>query len=193
MTALPAPTERADPARQRLRASTADLHARVDGLFPNGLDSVPTYHRYLLGMHRFAADYEAAIAAAPRHSAWLAVDLHSLALRPLPPVGVMRARSDPAARLGWQYVMAGSALGARQLVRDARRLGFRADGGACFLERHADGDAWSGVQAGLAALAEDGVARAIEGARAAFESVHACFARSFELFPATDARDEATA
>jgi heme oxygenase len=168
------------------------VHGQVDGLFPQGLDSVDAYRRYLLGMHRFAADYECAIDAVPRHSAWLARDLTTLSLLPLAAEGERRQAAGHATRLGWRYVMAGSSMGARALLRDARRLGFDRDLGAHFLDRHATGDDWQRVQAQLEAL-DVGDAlhmrQAEDGARAAFALVRACFERSFDRIPVVHGKE----
>ena len=172
--------------RARLREATAALHACVDGLFPRGLDSLHAYRRYLLGMHRFAADHEFATGAMPRLSSWLAHDLSALQLPPLPADGVRTPLASQDESLGWDYVMAGSSRGARQLVRDARRLGIGEDNGSRFLERHAAGEDWPRVQARLEALdgADARIASAEVGARDAFALVQACFERSFATLPA---------
>jgi len=174
----------------RLRECTADLHARVDGLFPRGLADATTYRRYLLGMHRFASDHETVIGALPLHSARLARDLQAVSLPPLAPDGLRRPLRDPATRLGWDYVMAGSGLGARRLVRDARRLGHDAGNGAAFLEAHAASDEWPALLERLEAFdGAPGAAsaqRTIEGARQAFALVHACMQRAFDRLPLPD-------
>lgn len=176
--------------RARLRDATADLHARVDGLFPNGLDSLHAYRRYLLGMHRFAADHEFATVAMPRLSCWLAHDLSALQLPPLPAQGVRAPLASQDEKLGWDYVMAGSSRGARQLVRDARKLGIGEDSGSRFLERHAAGKDWPHVQARMEALdgADARIANAEIGARDAFALVRDCFERSFACLPSADAQ-----
>lgn len=179
---------RVGAAHARLRAATTDLHAQVDGLFADGLDSACGYRRYVLGMHRFAADYEAAVGIAPRHSAWLAEDLDLLSLAPLAARDAQHLLADAATRLGWRYVMAGSSLGARGLLRDAHRLGHADGRGATFLARHAASDEWTGLRARLQAFdAGDAprMARAEAGARAAFARVHACLQRSFDRLSAT--------
>lgn len=188
----PLPAPRVGAAHARLRSATAHLHAGVDGLFVDGLDSEPRYRRYVLGMHRFAADYEIAVGAAPRHSAWLAGDLAHLALLPLPAGGLQRRASGAAARLGWRYVMAGSSMGARQLLRDARRLGYDAGRGASFLAQHAASDEWASLREclqGLDASDEVQMTGAEAGACAAFALVRTCFERSFDHIPATAAQD----
>lgn len=173
--------------RARLRSATAALHAQLDALFPRGLDSIATYRRYLLGMHRFVVDYEIVVDALPRRSAWLASDLGRLSLLPLVARGRCRKEPHAAARLGWDYVLAGSSLGARSLVRDARRLGFSEHEGARFLAGHARSPDWSELQLRLQALDPDDrtrVAQAEAGAIAAFALVRDCFARSLERIPA---------
>lgn len=180
------------PARIRLRAATAGPHAEVDGLFPQGLDSAHSYRRYVLGMHRFAVDYEIAIGALPRHSAWLARDLASHSLLPLAAAGVRRPLADAASRLGWEYVFAGSSMGARRLLRDAQRLGYGQSHGAHFLARHAASLEWTALQARLEALdPDDGVrmARAEQGALDAFSLVRTCFGRSFDRIPDVSTRE----
>ena len=165
------------------------MHARVDALFPDGLACLDDYRRYLLGMHRFAVDYECAVAALPRHSAWLAADLGTLSLLPLPAQG-QRPPVAHAAQMGWRYVMAGSSLGARVLLRDARRLGFARARGADFLEGHAAADDWTRLQVRLRRFDPGDAPRmaaVVAGARAAFALVHACMERAFHRIPSAAA------
>ncbi|MDH7452138.1 biliverdin-producing heme oxygenase [Luteimonas composti] len=176
------------PAHARLRAATAELHAGIDGLFGNGLDSPGHYRRYVLGMHRFTVDFEIATDALPQQSAWLANDLTWLALDPLAAQGVQHTAADAATRLGWRYVMAGSSMGARGLLRDARRLGHGEGRGATFLSRHAASDDWARLRASLQDFDADDAPRmasAEAGARAAFALVRTCFERSFDRIPST--------
>lgn len=184
-----AASPRAGEARVRLRRATAGLHGRVDAMFPDGLDSLHAYRRYVLGMHRFAADYEIATATPARSSCWLAHDLVALSQPPLPALGVRLPLAEQAERLGWDYVMAGSSLGARVLLREAGRLGFDADHGAAFLARHAGGADWAAVQARLAGLDVDDsrcMALAEAGARDAFALVRTCLERGSEALSLTD-------
>ncbi|MCD9004805.1 biliverdin-producing heme oxygenase [Luteimonas sp. XNQY3] len=176
--------------RHRLRAGTSDLHARVDAWFANGLDTPLAYARYLVAMHRFASDFEIVVGALPRASYWLAGDLRDLSLTPLPPSGVRGYASDADERLGWEYVMAGSSLGARHLLRGVQALGHDGQSGARFLARHAGGDTWRTVLDRLAArsartdLPTTGL---LQGARDAFLLVQSCFERGFDAIPAPDA------
>jgi len=180
--------------RQFLRAGTADLHARVDACFAGGLASRLAYGRYLVGMHRFAADHEIVVDALPRLSFWLAADLQQLRLTPLPPSGYRGRAADAEERLGWDYVMAGSSLGARYLVRGAQALGHDEDAGARFLTRHAASSDWSRVLERLDAYgdcAEAARARLLQGARDAFLLVESCFQRSFGAMPAPPIQEPA--
>lgn len=175
--------------RVRLRHGTADLHAGLDALFPHGLDDRATYRRYLLGMHRFATDYEAVAGIPPRHSAWLARDLAALSWVPPAAAQPRRAPADPATRLGWRYVMAGSAIGARRLVRDAAALGYDGSHGAAFLHAHARSDDWPRLLAELenAAYAPESAQadRIVAGAREAFTRAYACMRHAFDRVPHT--------
>ncbi len=180
--------------RQQLRTRTADLHARLDSRFPQGLTSPETYAGYLVGMHRFASDYEVVVGRLPRQSFWLARDLQHVGLSPIPPSGVCSPLSDPDERLGWDYVMAGSSMGARALVRQARALGHRDDAGACFLAAHADSADWPDVLGRLDASGSPGeatVERMERGARAAFLHACLCFELSFNDCPAPPTRSPA--
>ncbi|MET0329462.1 MAG: biliverdin-producing heme oxygenase [Luteimonas sp.] len=173
--------------RHVLRAGTSDLHARVDAHFADGLGTPEAYARYLVGMHRFAADFEIVIGALPRASYWLAGDLDDLSLAPLPPAGVRGFASDADERLGWEYVMAGSSLGARHLLRDVQALGHTEQTGARFLARHAGGTEWRNVLDRLtarSAYVDLPYTHLLQGARDAFLLVQVCFQRSFDAVPA---------
>jgi len=178
--------------RTWLRTGTSDLHAHVDACFADGLGTRPAYARYLVGMHRFAADFEVVIGALPRHAYWLANDLRHLALAPLSPAGVVAHVRDADVRLGWEYVMAGSSLGARHLLRGVQARGFGEATGACFLSRHAACTDWRSVLDRLAARGGDDAPppALLQGARDAFAHVQACFDRAFEI-PFVDLQEPA--
>jgi heme oxygenase len=97
-------------------------------------------------MHAFVANVESALASAvlgpswrpwrdPARTGWLDEDLAALGLAPLPPGPVLPIETDADAA-GVLYVIEGSALGATQLVGDARALGHQPGAGATFLHRH---------------------------------------------------------
>ncbi|WP_166432824.1 biliverdin-producing heme oxygenase [Luteimonas yindakuii] len=166
--------------RDRLRDATLSAHQRLDGLLASGLADIRTYHGYVRGMHRFIGDAEVVLDEPPLRSLWLARDLVALEQAPLPPRGVLRRVTDADERLGWQYVIAGSSMGARVLVRDARRLGLTAGRGATFLDRHAIDGEWPGVVRQLQALDPTGTREALlaRGAHDAFAAAEACLRRA---------------
>lgn len=179
MTAL----KPAAACRERLREATTAAHQRLDGLLEGGLADIDIYGSYVCGMHRFLCDAEFVLDEPPLRSLWLANDLIALGLAPLPPsAGVCRARDGE--RLGWRYVVAGSSMGARVLMKDARRLGFDADHGARFLSRHAIDGEWPGVLRQLGEV--DGghasqEALVVQGARNAFAAAETCLRRALVL------------
>lgn len=142
----PIPTPAANAAHDALRAATGAAHARVDGVLGGGLHSADDYRAYLRGMHRFVRDGEAALAHVPRALAGqrgrLESDMEALDVVPLPAAAQPAAVVDRPGQLGWSYVVAGSSLGARFLLREVRALGYAAGAGADFLSGHARGDAW---------------------------------------------------
>lgn len=170
--------------RDRLRDATVSAHQRLDGLLAGGLADIDTYHGYLCGMHRFISDAEATLGEPPLRSLWLSGDLVALGLPPLPPLGRVTAIADEDERLGWRYVIAGSSMGARVLVRDARALGFTADHGAGFLARHAIDGEWPGIVRRIGDVADaDREARMCAGALAAFAAADTCLRHALFLDP----------
>jgi heme oxygenase len=106
-----------------------------------------------------------------------AADLH-VSLTPPP---AARFASDVApdrgTALGWLYVAEGSSLGAAILLKAAMTLGLGANFGARHLAGHADGRArhWRTFTAAIdgVALTPEEEARAVAGARDAFDTVAA--------------------
>lgn len=174
---------RTHPAHAALREATAAAHQRLDALLAHGLHDADSYAAYVRAMHRFVSDYEIALGEMPRRSLWLARDLMMLRQIPLPPRGAPAPVSNRDQRLGWEYVLIGSSLGARLLQRDAKRLGYDADSGALFLSRHADGDGWRGLMARMQALPspnERQQAALRRGGLDAFSAAETCFHRALE-------------
>jgi heme oxygenase (biliverdin-IX-beta and delta-forming) len=170
--------------RQILRGETARAHAALEEVVGR-IDSLPSYVRYLRGMHAFRAPIEAALAAVawpPMLGAWrptciapaLAADLADLEAQPLPqrePVSDL----DSAGLLGVLYVLEGSSLGARLIARDARRLGLSDAHGARHLGVQIQAlGTWGALLALLEIPLEDGgpinVASAVAAANAAFDA-----------------------
>lgn len=133
-------------SRGRLREATQGAHARVDACFPDGLDGIGSYRRYLRGMHALAQAIDAGLAAAnldptwrawrhPQRMDWLREDLADLELAPLP-AGPGLALQSGAEAAGALYVLEGSALGATRLLADVRAMGWNETRGARFLHGH---------------------------------------------------------
>lgn len=169
------------PLHQLLRAHTAAAHARVDAGLDGGLRDACAYAAYLDGMAQFldaASDVigdEPWLADARRH---LASDRGHAA-----PVAACTYRDravDPAQRAGWRYVVAGSTLGARLLLRDARALGAGAMRGTAFLASFSSNDAWARCLAQLRDAAFDEAARqrACDAALDAFHAAEAALTRA---------------
>lgn len=150
--------------RQQLRRATAAAHQRVDAVFPDGLVDAGAYRCYLQGMHRLCADILAAGSALPadpqfdderrQRVALLQADLDRLGHAALPP-GPPLPLSSPLEQAAAEYVIGGSRLGARLLLRQARLLGHAsADTGAAFLHWHVRAEAEAGWQALLQRIAQ---------------------------------------
>jgi heme oxygenase len=198
MSAVPTPAVRERgpaPRHAALRAATRDAHARVDALFPQGLQDTADYRVYLRGMHRFSGDLAAGFALAARRDGGgrtarlgadcaaacvlLAADLVALRAAPLPPRHAAPALGDASSRLGWAYVFAGSAHGARMLLRQARALGHDGARGARFLASHSAGEGWAGLLERIERHDGDVAEAALHrGARDAFAHAENCFLRA---------------
>lgn len=165
--------------RWRLRDATADAHARVDARVGDAFHDTAGYAAFLAGMHAFVRCARAVVGDVDDLAACeaaLADDLQVLGVPPLD-IDAVPAPGRDVARLGWRYVVAGSSLGARVLVRRAQVLGFDAGHGARYLALHARGDAWTSLLSTLDGLRPDPAseADACDGARAAFDCAERCF------------------
>lgn len=184
--------EAAATLRQTLRTATRSAHARVDGVLAGGIADLPDYARYLRGMHAFVASAESALRDGAAPDAWdvpawldwLRADLDALGLAPLAPEAM---RIDgPAQSLGVLYVLEGSALGARVLLRDAQSLGLPA---VRFLRSHADGESgerWPRFLIFLQQAASPDAAfrqTMLDAANAAFAVAERCLIRAREAHP----------
>jgi heme oxygenase len=165
---------------ERLRTATRARHEAIDASFPAGLSDGTTYRRYLASLmplaellaHARPGWPEACHALAePRRAELLRADLDALST---PGAAAPRATSAHA-WLGACYVMEGSVLGARRLVRDARRVA-AADpavaGAMRFLEHHVAGARrWPRFMALLGSLPEAAIPELVRGAQEAFDLV----------------------
>ena len=122
----------------RLRSATRAQHARLDGLFPHGIRDDADYRRYLRGMQSVMA---AMSRADPMLARVYARSLRHLDedMRILDCAAAIALTPDIAGRhryWGHRYVIDGSSMGARVLVRDVAALGWTAEQGAAFLAYH---------------------------------------------------------
>lgn len=177
-----------EPLRAQLRDVTKDAHARLDGLMGDGMQDRDQYGAYLRGMHCFVRSLSPSVEAQQHALGWtiadwedaLAADLQALG------AGALASETLPArdrdGALGALYVVEGSALGARLLVRQARALGYSAERGAAFLHAHAEGDHGQRWPRFLALLAgpRDNAARhaACDAALDTFALAERCFRRA---------------
>lgn len=161
-----------------LRTATARQHQDLDAALAGGLDDRDGYVRYLLGMLALVELLATPPAAVDARSAWtqwfdprrgelLRQDLRALGLLPL---AHGLAPLPASCWMGANYVLEGSALGARVLLRAAERLRLREPGlPLAFLQHHARrDDRWPRFLDELQML--DGRLRddAVRGARHAF-------------------------
>ena len=186
---MPDPTSLETPgALARLRRETRSTHEALDRALPDGLRNLPDYVRYLHGMLALAQWLADAWRPAwpQRLGAWrddqrgarLRADLLGLGQAPCPPR--VAAAATPAEWLGGCYVMEGSALGARLLVRDLEHLARERPGVADarrFLDHHAaDPARWPRLRGELDRLPAADVADTVRGAQRGFALVHSQFA-----------------
>lgn len=158
-----------------------------------GLATHADYRAYLHGMHAFVASVVPQVIAhaaawrwpLPDWQASLARDLDAVAPGWIGLEAEAGAPLEPDAAAGALYVMEGSALGARTLLRDAVALGHDAAHGATFLHAHAVGGRgrrWSRFLTLLEDLGR-GLDRrkACAAAEQTFQVAERCFARARDL------------
>jgi heme oxygenase len=175
-----------------LRKATRTLHASLDSSFvPSNLASRSGYVRYLLmncpctwiepaltdaGIHRLLPDWDQR-----QRQLALAADLEALEVTPDPP----RARiieADAGTILGWSYVLEGSRLGARLLLKTVQQSEDRDVSSATrFLRQGVGTDLWGSFKAVLSEIDHDtdAIAKACAAAILAFE----CFKDALSSFP----------
>lgn len=178
--------------RSFLRDQTNELHRELDAVVGVFSDRA-AYARFLQGTFRHRAPVEAALlnADAARISSWqprrlmaeLKADLADLAL-PLPAAEPFDLSNDIAGFLGAAYVLEGSALGARVLVKGVDDLRFGPECGARYLSAQAGSlDSWHMLLVALEGLDRRAWDAAAQSAKAVF--LHAIQAfTSEELAPA---------
>ena len=163
----------------RLRSATRAQHGRLAALFPRGLACDRDYRHYLPGMRAIVAAVVRADASLHRAYAEslqrLDDDLAALGCPAQPPA--CSAIDASLHRLGYRYVIDGSSMGARVLVRDAMALGWTPSRGASFLAYHVRRGhaAWPRLKRTLAATDSTDAGALVTGAVAAFAFVADAF------------------
>lgn len=166
-------------SRFALRELTRDDHEKLDALVGEFTDR-NAYLRYLEGMAAFRGGVERSLAGVDypqtfgdwrpgEISAALAQDLQDLGHdAPRAPIS-FDLPIDSDGLLGVLYVLEGSSLGARLLVRRAAELGLTAEHGARHLaEQTARPDSWQAFVTLLDGIAPSGIEKAARAARMTF-------------------------
>ena len=169
--------------RAVLRAATADAHSRVDEAV-GAFSQTQAYIRYLSGLYAFRAPLEASLEGfdwPSEFGPWrpttiaghLEADLADLGVAP-PPFRVQRANlSQPSAVFGTVYVLEGSSLGARLLLKSAESLGYTASHGAAHLARQsASHQSWRTFLDLLESADEIDMSAVVDAAIETFEAAH---------------------
>lgn len=135
----------AESLRIILRAGTSAIHHQLDSAVGE-FDSTSSYVRYLQKTHRFRSAVEAGLGNGA-DAQWevdpvadlAADDLDDLGVPALPNAGFPKSNWTGASRLGALYVLEGSSLGARLLLRRAEAMGLSSGYGARHLAHQAAG------------------------------------------------------
>ena len=178
--------------RSFLREETSKLHRELDAIV-GGFSNRAAYARFLQGSYRHRAPVEAALsdAAAMGGSSWQPRKLLPELEADLADLTLARSASEPfhlsndmAAFLGAAYVLEGSALGARVLVKGVAALGFGPENGARYLSAQAASlDSWRTLLVALEGLDRLAWDAAAQSAKAVFLHAFQAFT-SEELAPA---------
>lgn len=160
--------------RTALRACTADSHGRLDravGLF----DAIAPYKTYLQHTHAFRKGMEAELATFEKWpveqlARLVGDDLADLHTSPLANASLGDIGQGDEHRLGMAYVLEGSGLGARLLVRRAAELGLTASYGARHLAAQTDDPVrWRSFLALLDTVPESQFEGVLAGAEQSFQ------------------------
>lgn len=141
--------------RLMLRYATSASHAELEDAV-GSLHTLDDYARYLRGSLAFRVPVERALQQLswPEiFGAWRPTTIASLLERDLGDIGITAASPHPATNiapmsfdtpslLGTLYVLEGSALGARLLLKEAAKLNLSAAHGAAHLARQSTSDTW---------------------------------------------------
>lgn len=158
---------------QVLKRETAVLHLQAEAAMDldRRLESNDAYLELIRTLWRLHSAHAGVPGAATRTD-WLARDIAVLGGSPPPPATPV-ARSGAAATLGARYVLEGSALGGRVILKLARsRLGVTPQTGGRFLFGHGDATAahWKAFVLELNAAPMTWREACLQGARKTFRS-----------------------
>jgi heme oxygenase len=142
--------------RFALKAATDAAHTRVEGIVQSAgmFDTLAGYKRFLAASWALRVQHEEQLDAAGAAKLWplwpgrriahlIAQDMADLGVPQPPRPAPLHAAASEAELLGALYVLEGSSLGARLLVRSAASLGLSAEHGARHLHAQAgDINAW---------------------------------------------------
>ncbi|MEQ8307671.1 MAG: biliverdin-producing heme oxygenase [Hoeflea sp.] len=179
----------ADRLRSALRDSTSPLHKNLDDVVGD-FGSQEAYMAYVRKTHRFRDTIESALAddsasnwTLDRIANLAATDIDDLGIDLLPETDSKVCFDTSARRLGAFYVLEGSSLGARLLLRRAEALGMRADLGARHLARQAsDPRRWRVFLTVLEELPEDQHEAALAAARDTFSLALSIYSKTAHEF-----------
>lgn len=181
---------------QRLKAMTDATHDRLDKriMAAQPFASKERYALFLHVQHGFHADV-AALYASPELNRLLPgladrcrfqtikQDIRDITGNEPAAITGRNGELDLPTALGWVYVAEGSNLGAAFLLKEAIKLGLSEDGGARHLAGHPDGRGlhWRNFVSAYNALplTEADELKVAEGAKAAFNRVHALVEETF--------------
>jgi heme oxygenase len=181
-------------ARRSLRSETAVLHETVERLFAPERMTRDGYIRYLM-MNRPLASIEPVLEAAGIYRVlpdWdirqrrfvLASDMGAMGVPTQEPRAIAIS-GDIGTLLGWSYVLEGSRLGARFILKGIEATRDQELIGATQFLRHGAGlDLWTAFTAALSRIDNDpsAIEAAVEAARAAFSCFEAV-TESLTQFP----------
>lgn len=168
-------------SRFALRELTRDDHERLDALV-GAFSNTDAYRRYLEGMTAFRGAIERELARVDYPDGFgdwrpgfilseLEQDLRDLGRDTPDAAQTFDLPDDRESLLGVLYVLEGSSLGARLLVRRAAALGFSAEHGARHLAAQtARPESWGAFVALLDGIAPVGLERAGAAARRTFQA-----------------------
>lgn len=184
-----------EPSRtKRLKAATRRAHEELDSFIMSAtpFEDRINFGKFVQTQYLFHRDLDALFSNAVlgellpdlegrRRLGYIEQDLADLAI-PVPPTQEVRFSAtdtsfDLPEALGWLYVIEGSNLGAAFLLKDAAKLGLDETFGARHLAGAPEGRGlhWRTFVAALDTieLSEEEEGRAVAGAEAAFQAVHA--------------------